>query len=283
MDILLNLADTTEKYDINISAKIQDILNTAINANKLLDETHEMIINYTNEDLICMNNITLQRIDNISNLFLNEFEDFCINLMVIDENTIDTYIMDDLKDIFINQELSILRLYNLLSDDMNMYIIKMNNDINREANKILEKYNVLEKINNYIKKSKNILLEKYINEIINNIFPSNFISIKPTEYDINEFDFINFKDFIEKKYNIEIIENFDTFFKWNNNIILYEISNKLNYKKIYIYIDIKNSDEQIKKQNVSNDVLDIDISKIFCIINKNKYNYICGLIEKYLI
>lgn len=277
MDILINLADTREKFNIDISSNIQNILDTATNINKLLETTQEMVINYTNDDLICMNDITIERIDNIANLFINEFEEFCMNLMMIDENTIDLYVMNELRDIFINQELSILRLDSLLSKDINIYIKNMKNDINREANRILKDYNVIERINNYINKTNDIILEKYVNEIINNIFPSNYIEIKHIDYDIG-----NLFEFIEKQYdnNIKIIENNDSFFKWNDNVILYEIVNISNNKKIYVYIDIKKKED---KQETF-DILDIDISKVFCIINNDKTNnYICGLIEKYLL
>jgi hypothetical protein len=277
MDILINLADTREKFNIDISSNIQNILDTATNINKLLETTQEMVINYTNDDLICMNDITIERIDNIANLFINEFEEFCMNLMMINENTIDLYVMNELRDIFINQELSILRLDSLLSKDINIYIKNMKNDINREANRILKDYNVIERINNYINKTNDIILEKYVNEIINNIFPSNYIDIKHIDYDIG-----NLFEFIEKQYdnNIKIIENNDSFFKWNDNVILYEIVNISNNKKIYVYIDIKKRED---KQETF-DILDIDISKVFCIINNDKTNnYICGLIEKYLL
>ena len=152
-----------------------------------------------------------------------------MNLIMIDENTIDLYVMNELRDIFINQELSILRLDSLLSKDINIYIKNMKNDINREANRILKDYNVIERINNYINKTNDIILEKYVNEIINNIFTSNYIDIKHIDYDIG-----NLFEFIEKQYdnNIKIIENNDSFFKWNDNVILYEIVNISNNKKI---------------------------------------------------
>lgn len=276
MDLLINLADTREKFDIDISKNIQNILNTAIDINNLLEKTQEMIINYTNDDLICMNDITIERIDNIANLFINEFEDFCINLMMIDENIIDLFVMNELRDIFINQELSILRLDSLLSNDMNIYIKNMKNDINREANKILNKYNVIEKINNYIQKTEDFELKKYMDEIINNVFPSNYINIQPTDYNIK-----NLIEFIKEKYNnVQITKNADNFFKWHNDVILYEISNILNNKKIYVYVDNKERDDKTQIQ----DILDIDISKIFCIINnENTNNYVCRLIEKYLL
>ena len=200
MDLLINLADTREKFDIDISSSIQNILDTAININKLLENTQEMVINYTNDDLICMNDITIERIDNIANLFINEFEEFCMNLMMIDENTIDLYVMNELRDIFINQELSILRLDSLLSKDINIYIKNMKNDINREANNILQKYNVIERINNYIQKSKDTILDKYLNEIVDNMFPSNCIDIRPTDYNLTDNNIEDLLEFIKKKY-----------------------------------------------------------------------------------
>lgn len=291
MELLINLADTREKFDINISSQIQNILNRATNINKLLETTQEMVINYTNDDLICMNDITIERIDNIANLFINEFEDFCMNLMMIDENTIDLYVMNELRDIFINQELSILRLDSLLSNNINIYIKNMKNDINREANKILQKYNVIERINKYIQKSNDVLLEKYVDEIVNNVFPSNFIDIQPTNYNITDNNLTdnnltdnNIEDlleFIKKKYdnNIQLVQNDDNFFKWHNNVILCEISNISNNKKIYVYIDNEAREDKTETQHI----LDIDISKIFCITNNKTNNYICRLIEKYLL
>lgn len=275
MDTLINLTGVCEKYDINISSTIQNIMKKAEDINNLLTNTQEMIINYINDDLNCMNDITIERIDNIANLFIDEFRIFCISIFTIDMENIDLFIMQELKDIFINQELSILRLDNLLTKNINDYIKNIKIPLNEEANKILKEYNVYDKINQYIKKSNDNILEKYMNEIINNIFPSNYIDITPTNYDID-----NLLEFIKIKYvDIEIIKNDDNFYKWNENIILYEIDNKNNKKKIYIYIDIEKREDKIETQNI----IDLDINKVFCITDKNNVNnYICALIEKYL-
>ena len=282
MDTLIKLTDVGEKYDINISSDIQYILKRAEDINKLLLDTNKMIINYTNDDLVCMNNITMERIDKLEYLFIDEFRIFCMNLAIMDDNMIDLYVMEELMDIFINQELSLLRLDDLLTKDMNDYIKNKKSNINSEANKILQEYNVLGKINNYINnyinKSKDTTLEKYMNEIVNNIFPSKYIDITPTDYNID-----NLTEFIEKKYNnVQIIKNDDNFFKWREDVILYEISN--NNNKIYIYVDNKKREDKTYTHNI----LDIDISKTFCIINNddnmNKINnYICTLIEKYIL
>jgi hypothetical protein len=275
MDTLINLTGVREKYDINISSTIQNIMKKAEDINNLLTNTQEMIINYTNDDLNCMNDITIERIDNIANLFIDEFRIFCISIFTIDMVNIDLFIMQELKDIFINQELSILRLDNLLTKNINDYIKNIKILLNKEANKILQEYNIYDKINQYIKKSNDNILEKYMNEIINNIFPSNYINITHTNYDID-----NLLEFIKIKYvNIEIIKNDDNFYKWNENIILYEIDNKNNNKKIYVYIDIEERNDKIETLNV----IDLDINKVFCITDKNNVNnYICALIEKYL-
>jgi len=328
MESLINLMSLTETYDkcdINIFTKIQDIITEGENIDKLLSDTNEIVINYKNDDLICLNNITIERIDNIINLFIDEFTDFCIDF----STDFCTDKIDDLYEIFINQELSILRLDNLLTTELNNYIKNKKKYLNIEINNLLQKYILYDKIYEYINEYNNKYnkynkydLKKYIDEIKNNIFPTNKIYIESLDYDIDDLN-----KFIQKKYenNIQIIQNYDNFFRWKNNVVLYEINNIVDNNKIYVYIDSKNNSNIIDSNIIDSDIIDsdiidsditdldtidldtidldiidldiidLDISKVFCIynntinnkinntINNKINNYVCGLIEKYLL
>ena len=93
MDILLNLADSHDKLDLNISDIIQNISNQVTNLTNMLDNTTNMLINYTSDDLICMNDINIQRIDKLKYNFINEIKYFMYNLSQIDDN-IDKFLID---------------------------------------------------------------------------------------------------------------------------------------------------------------------------------------------
>jgi len=298
MDILLNLADSHDKLDLNISDIIQNISNQVTNLTNILDNTTNMLINYTSDDLICMNDINIQRIDKLKYNFINEIKYFMYNLSQIDDN-IDKFIIDELIDIITNQELSILRLENLLTNDINNYIKTTKNIINNDINNILNEYNVRDKLCLYYINNNDDMIKNFMNEIENNIFPSGNIKIDNiyNNEQINIKNKIEFESILKNKFtDIEFTENTDNFYKWNKDIILYEINNYDNTKKIYIYLDIFNRDNSVLStdnyiffdKNEKRKIIDLDINKIFCIINNDGnfnmvYNYVCMLISSYIL
>ena len=290
MDILFNLTNSHDKLDLNISTKINSIIDNALNINKLLDDTNNMVINYINEDLICLNNISLHRIDNIKYDFMDEIQNFILNLKDIDNNNIDTYVMNELKNIIINQELSILRLDNLLDEHTNKYIKETKLIINKYIDEIFKQNDVYDKIYSYINKYHDDIIKKFINELNTNSFLSGNIDniIMANKHIINIENIEQIEHNIKDKYKhqIEICLNTDNYYKWNNDLVLYEINTPNNNKKIYIYLDLNIRDGKIENR----DIIDIDISKIFCINNNNAnldinkiYNYMCDLIDKFIV
>ena len=300
MDVLIKLTETPSKLNLDISNILNDIIQKTQSLNTLLENTNNMVVNYTSDDLICLNSIDNNRIDNIKYDFIDEIRFFIENLSHIDEENIDNDVMDELNDIIINQELSILRLENLLTPAINKYIKTTKKSLNQYVNTIIEEYNVFDKINNYINKynsdiTKNI--KNFMNEIKQNIFPCGNINLYVDTHmnndinnDINITDITQLETMLKNKYinkYLEIYKNTDNFYIWNNNVILYEFNNKDNVKKIYIYLDIntQNINENIETYNV----IDLDISKIFCIHYNSKninmikiFNHICYLIDKFI-
>jgi hypothetical protein len=287
MDILVNLTESHDKLDLNISDIVLNISNQITNLTSMLDMSTNMLINYTSDDLICLNDINIERIDNIKYDFINEIRFFIENLTqkINNGDDIDKYIMSELHDILTNQELSILRLDNLLTSDINNYLKETKNIINKFVNTIIDEYKIRDIISNYYNQNNDISIKNFMNQIENNLFPSGDIKIDIIDLNMDIQNKTDFENNLKNRYiDIEITENTDNIFKWNNDIILYEINNSDNTKKIYIYLDLFKREEKIEK----NQILDLDISKIFCIIN-NKcdynmvYNYICVLIDKYII
>lgn len=294
MNILVNLTESHDKLDLNISNVVQNISQQITNLTAMLDTSTNMLINFTSDDLICMNDINSERIFNLKYDFIDDIRYFIENLTQIINNgdVIDKYIMSELHDIITDQELSILRLDNLLTSDINNNIKETKNIINKFINTLLDEYKIRDIISDYYNQNNDITIKNFMNQIENNLFPSGDIKIDIVDVvdivDIVDFNInnkIDFENMIKNKYiNIEISENTDNLFKWNNDIILYEINNSDNTKKIYIYLDLFERNEKTEKRHI----IDLDINKIFCIVNNEcdynmVYNYVCVLLDKYII
>jgi ribonuclease HI len=143
-------------------------------------------------------------------------------------------------------------------------------------------YNIRDKIDYIINKDKHFehLLFKYnyVYEYPNNYHDNN----DNNDNNIIKFDKYQLLDLLQKNDKLVVIENTNDDNKWNDNIIIIEISNLVCDKKIFIYVDLE------KDENKKSQIINLDINnKIYLIshnddVTQNYYMYILDFI-KYLI
>jgi hypothetical protein len=254
-----------EQINLNLSGILDNIINNATNIEKEIAESAKYIhdlLGYDNQidnndniddsHLLEYHNITSEKIELISMTYLENIQMFCNQLKYINNDDIDEYTISDLKNLIFLQEITIYRLQNLLTTELNEQLKNTENTLKKFINNFIIDYDLEDKIN--------ILAEKdiFFNHIL---FRYNYstqidLSISSVNSNIQIENTEDIDKLFDKYTNIQIIKNNDDKYKWNNDILLYEL--KSNNNKLYIYIDLyKNCNEIIN--------LDFD-NKIFCIV-----------------
>lgn len=253
----------------------QDILDKIIekteelhyDLNKNIIEFDELLM----EDLYDYNNISIENIDKIKNQFISDITYYIeysklINLYDNEQNNINQISDEEqLVNILNNQSYDIFKLKRLYPKDIQEYLIKIDKEIKDALFELFTQYDAWN--NNYT----NYIIKEFINDIKNKDIEDN-INICINKNDDNNLE--DLKNILSKLFDdIKCIKNIDYKFiddsqnTWNENILIFKITDKKTYEYRYIYFDLFERPEKTENNII------IKLSKNNLCFNKN-YKYI---------
>jgi hypothetical protein len=285
-----------EKLDLNISCVLNNIVTQMSDLGVQLDNTYNVISNYMAYDLLEYKLISPESISYVYSVILEKYNVFFEQLQYINIEELTPNMIKNLKDATLVQEISMFRLKNNLSLELGGQIKIVEIDIKDFIENTIDIYNIRDKIEYIINKDKDfehILFyydyisdyKKYIKlnddnynkentENKNIIFDKNKLIEELIEVLIKE---------LQKNDKLIVIENSNEDNKWDESVIIIEISDMLCEKKIYFYLDL------IKRQNINKntEIINLDINNKMFVISyddmrddyHNYYEYMLGFIK----
>jgi hypothetical protein len=240
---------TSTQLSLNFSATLENILSEAKSISLQLSESNNIASNYLSEDLIEYKILDHEKINTLMIMYMDNLNIFCQELNNISMKKLthlSEYNIQNLKNILDIPELTIFRLKILYNKDLNNHLFETEIMLKNYVSTLIDdNIDITDKIDYLIKKDNFFehVLFKY-DEIINIDIDKDIDKYKDK---INRFDDINIDKFdnnfiinkLQQYYdNLIIVENTNNILKWNDDIIIYEISTVDCKNKIFIYLDL---------------------------------------------
>ena len=263
---------TADKISLNFSSTIENILSEAKSMSLQLSESNNIASNYLSEDLLEYKTVDSEKLNTIMIIYMDNLNMFCQELENISMDKLkqlSEYNMNNLKDMLDIPELTIFRLKNLYDKDLNDQLIEIESMLKNYVHTLIDdNMDIQDKIDYLLQKDnffKHVLL-KYDETINIDIYDNDDNDNNMSE----KFDNNNIINKLQQKYdNLIIVENTNNILKWNDDILIYEISTVDCKKKIFIYLDLfERENKEINKKE--NKIITLDFyNKIYCIIQNN--------------
>jgi hypothetical protein len=243
---------TLNTFDLSILDNIEK------SAGELYDEIHKVnnvLSGLLNVDCTNYKNITKEYIDTIKENFIDNFDIFVSNLTMTYFADLGEYSLDQLIEILKSNDLEIFKLKNLLSNDLNHYLTKVEKEIYEYSlNKLTETF-TMNKIKFYQDIYNNPIIQQFLNRINNT---DNTENIHKLELPLGTKTIVLDQSIIENlindicnQYNLEYSHLTEMKYTlWDDKIELYEIKNKKTLDFIYIYFDLFKREHKNEKNNI---------------------------------